>query len=196
MVFRFALRLVALLGLLAVAGCASFNLGTAAQVRSLDYLHDDLASVVLAFDAPVTVEPIPDASLFRFDIVAPGRGERHLAAVLARGDATVAAGSLPPPAAGRTYYLFAFSPADQQALREAQAWARGLAGEPPRPRVALEPRFCTTERYADPRETRISVLVALPGTGAVAPLIDDVRVADLLAGTGSSSLPACAGHSG
>jgi hypothetical protein len=30
----------------------------------------------------------------------------------------------------------------------------------------------------------------------MAPLIDDARVADLLAGTGSSSLPPCAGHSG
>ncbi|HEV7277260.1 MAG TPA: hypothetical protein VGN80_13320 [Devosiaceae bacterium] len=196
MLFQFLRPFAALLGLFLLAGCASFNLGTAAQVRGLDYLNDDLASVVLAFDVPVTIEPIPDASLFRLDIVAPGRGERHLAPVLVRGDATAAAGTLRPPADGRTYYLFAFSEADKQALREAQAWARGLAGDPPQPRIALEPRFCSTALHADPRETRISVLVALPGTGAMAPLVDDVRVADLLSGTGSSSLPACAGHSG
>jgi len=193
--FNHALRCAGLAAIVLLAGCASFNLGGAAQMRGLDYLRDDIASVVLAFDVPVTIEPIPDASLFRFDIVAPG-GERHLAAVLVRGDATAAAGSLPPPAEGRTYYLFAFAEADQQALREAQAWARSLAGAPPQPRIALEPRFCTTERYADPRDTHISVLVALPGAGAMTPLIDDARVADLLAGTGSSSLPACAGHSG
>lgn len=194
--FHVILRLVALLGLVSLAACSSLNLGTADRLRSLDYLNDDIASLVLAFDAPATLEPIPDASLFRFDIVAPGRGERHLAAVLTRGDATAAAGTLPPPAAGRSYYLFAFSEADKQALREAQAWARGLAGDPPQPRVALEPRFCSTVRDADPRETRVSVLVALPGSGAMEPLVDAARVADLLAGTGSSSLPPCAGHSG
>lgn len=192
---RITLRLAALIGLILLAGCASFNLGTATQVRSLDYLADDIGSVVLAFDVPVTLEPVPDASLFRFDIVAPGSGERHLAAVLVRGDGSMAAGSLPPPKEGRTYYLFAFSEADKLALREAQSWARSLPGDV-RPRVALEPRFCTTAPAADPAETRVSVLVALPGSGSMAPLIDDARVADLLAGTGSSRLPACAGHSG
>src|SRR5690606_38265417 len=132
---------LALSGPLLLSACSSLNLGTAAQLRSLDYLKDDIADVVLAFDVPVALEPIPSASLFRFDIVAPGHGERHLAAVLVRGDATAAAGTSPPPAEGRTYYLFAFSEVDKQALREAQAWASGLAPNPPQPRVALEPRF-------------------------------------------------------
>lgn len=195
MQFRPILQLLALTGLLGLAACSSLNSGTARQLRSIDFLQDDIASVVLAFDVPVTLEPIPDASLFRFDLVVPGYGERHLAPVLVRGDASAAAGTLPPPAEGRTYYLFAFSEADQRALREAQAWAGG-ATTPVPPRVALEPRFCSTTAAPDLHKTRVSVLVALPGSGAMAPLIHNARVDELLAGTGSSGLPPCAGHSG
>lgn len=197
---RFAVitRPCALFGLVALAACSSLNLGTAAKLRALDYLNDDIASLSLALDVPLSLEPVPEASLLRFDLSVPGHGERHVSAVLVRGDASAAAGALPPPQSGRTYYLFAFSEVDQAALREAQAWARGLAASgvaPARPTVAISPRLCANAP-GDPREQRISVLVALPGSGAMAPLLDDARVADLLVGTGSSSLPPCAGHSG
>ena len=107
-----------------VAGCSSLSMPTAARLKTLDYLNDDIGSLVLAFDVPETLEPVPEASRFSFVVSIPGQGERKVDAVLAPGDASDVAGTLPPPGNERTYYLFGFSDADKARLREAQAWAR------------------------------------------------------------------------
>jgi hypothetical protein len=190
----------AVVATLALAACSSLSLPTAAKLRALDYLNDDVASLLLAFDVPETLEPIPDASTVRFDIVSAGNGEKHVNAVLARSDAGEIAGTLPPPADGRTYYLFGFSPADQQAIRDAQAWARALpktAAGSNALSIGIGPRFCRTEAI-DADNVRLSVLVALPGATALEPLVSNETLANVIAagGGGSAELPACAGHSG
>lgn len=191
-----AAGLVVLLGWL--AGCSSLSMPAAAKLRALDYLNDDIATLVLAFDVPVTLEPLPEQSGFSFDIAIPGKGERKVAAVLVPADAGDIAGTLPPPGTDRTYYLFGFSDADKGKLREAQAWAKGIAltgVAPNTPVIGITPRFCRTDTV-DPDATKVSVLIALPGSAALEPLVRDQSLAALLASTGGGELPACAGHSG
>lgn len=187
-----------LAAVLAVTACSSLSMPTAAKLRALDYLNDDIASLVLAFDVPETLEPVPDASGFSLAIAIPGKGERVVAAVLAPADAGEIAGTLPPPGNERTYYLFGFADADKAKLREAQAWAREIAltgVAPETPLIGITPRFCRTDTI-DPAATKVSVLVALPGSTALEPLVRDESLATLLASTGGGALPACAGHSG
>lgn len=187
-----------LIATLVVAACSSISMQTAAKLKALDYLNDDIAGLLLAFDVPETLEPVPDASGFSFAVSVPGKGERKVTAVLEPADASEAAGTLPPPEDGRTYYLFGFSEADKAKLREAQAWARGIAETgvaPNTPVISISPRFCRSDEI-DAASTKISVLVALPGNGALEPLVQRQNLAALLASTGGGELPACAGHSG
>jgi len=188
-------RPIAVFGIFALAACTSLSLDTAAKLRALDYLNDDIASLVLAFDVPETIEPVADGSTLSFDIATPGKGERHIKAVLTHTDAGEVAGSLPPPAGERTYYLFGFSDADKTALREAQAWARTLPAGNNSLAISLAPRFCRTAAV-DPGQVRVSVLVALPGATSLAPLINGETLANLLAQSPEKDLPECAGHSG
>jgi hypothetical protein len=184
----------------ALAACSSLSLPTAAKLRALDYLNDDVASLLLAFDVPEALEPIPDASTISFDIVSAASGQKHVKAVLVRSEAGEIAGSLPPPADGRTYYLFGFAPADQKAIRDAQAWGRalpqtGTSGNSLA--VAISPRFCRTEPV-NAKNVRLSVLIALPGATALEPLIANETLANVIlaGGGGDTELPACEGHSG
>lgn len=178
-----------------VAGCSSLSMPTAAKLKALDYLNDDLGSLVLAVDVPETLEPIQGASVFSFAVSVPGKGERRVEAALEPGDASDVAGTLPPPGNGRTYYLFGFSAADQARLREAQAWAKEIAltgVAPNTPVIAITPRFCQSDTI-DAATTKVSVLIALPGGPALEPLLQGQSLAAL---PGGANLPACAGHSG
>ncbi|MHB1111315.1 MAG: hypothetical protein ACYCZU_13500 [Devosia sp.] len=67
--------------------------------------------------------------------------------MLARAESGEVAGSLPPPAGARTYYLFGFSDADKTALSEAQAWARTLPAGNNSLAISLAPRFCRTAGF-------------------------------------------------
>lgn len=182
-----------------LAGCSSLSMPTAAKLRALDYLNDDIGSLVLAFDVPETLEPINGESEFALAIAIAGQGERRVVARLVPGDGSDVAGTLPPPADERTYYLLGFSDADKGRIREVQAWAKGIAQTgvaPNTPVISIAPRFCQTD-VIDPANTRVSVLIALPGSAALDPLVRNESVASLLASTGAGSvLPNCAGHSG
>jgi hypothetical protein len=175
---------VAMLALL--AACSSLNLGTANRLRTLDYANDNLADLVLAFDLPRGVEPVRDGSTLSFDVTTPSSGERHLKAVLVLADADEAAGSLPPPAANRTYFLYGFSDKDKAALREAQSWAKTLQPGGGTIKIAMAPRFCSVAPV-DP-QANVSVLIALPGVTGLAPLVSNQKLSDAMAG---ASLPAC-----
>ena len=186
---------VAVLAAAVIAGCSSLSMPTAAKLKALDYLNDDLGSLVLAVDVPETLEPIPGASAFTFSVSIPGKGERKVEAVLEPGDASEVVGTLPPPGHARTYYLFGFSDADKARLREAQAWARGIAETgmaPNTPVISITPRFCRSDAI-DVASTKVSVLIALPGSPALQPLLQRQSLAAL---PGGANLPTCAGHSG
>lgn len=188
---RFAWAVLALMGL---SGCASLGTPGGDALRGLDSANDDIAGLLLAFDMPETLEPMPEGPAITFDVAA-GSEARHIRAVLVPADAEEIAGSLPPPRDGRLYYFFGFSDADKKTIRDAQAWARTLPqGQGGRFAIGLEPRFCASEEI-DANNVRISVLAALPGSGAVQPLAQDVSLGETLSALGAT-LPPCKGHSG
>jgi hypothetical protein len=186
---------VAGLGLAGLAACASFGIsGSGQAIRSIDYTNDDVASLLIAFDLPETIEPMPEGPVLNFDVTAAGE-KRTIRAVLVRSDAGELAGTLPPPGDKRVYYLFGFDEADQARIRETQAWAKAQPqGQGGTLGITFEPRFCATEAI-DPAKVQYSVLAALPGATALAPLAKDQPLAAALAATGTT-LPICAGHSG
>ena len=189
---RFA---VAALAITALAACSSIPVGTASKLRGLDYLNDDVASLVLAFDLPPALEPAPAASTLSFDITTPASGERHIKATLVAADAADLAGTLPPPTGERNYYLFGFSDTDKQAIREAQSWAKTLPPGNNALSISLSPKLCRTEAI-DPAKTTVSALIALPGATGLAPLLSNQPLSTILASAPIKDVPPCAGHSG
>lgn len=185
----------AAIALAALAACSSIPIGTAAKLRGLDYLNDDVASLLLALDLPPSLEPVQGASTISFDITTPSSGERRIKATLVAADADELAGTLPPPSGERNYYLFGLSDPDKQAIREAQAWAKTLPGGSNALSISLSPRLCRTEPV-DPAKTTISALVALPGAPGLAPLLSNQPLASVLASAPIKDIPPCAGHSG
>lgn len=179
----------------ALAACSSIPIGTASKLRGLDYLNDDVASLLLAFDLPPALEPVQNASTLNFDITTPSSGERHIKATLVAADAADLAGTLPPPTGDRNYYLFGFSDPDKQAIREAQAWAKTLPAGNNALSISLAPKLCRTEAI-DPAKTTVSALVALPGATGLAPLLSNQPLSTILANAPIKDIPPCAGHSG
>ncbi len=184
-----------LAALLAVAGCASLSLHTTSPLRPLDYLRDDIASLLLVLDLPASLEPLEHGAILDLDFVIPASGERHVRAVLLAADASDLAGALPPPAEARSYYFLGFSAADKAAVQEALVWARALPQDNNAMALSLSPGLCRTGEV-DTARARISVLVALPGETGLAPLVADLTVDDMLAAASMGSLPTCNGHSG
>lgn len=183
------------MALAAVAACSSIPIGTASKLRGLDYLSDDVANLLLAFDLPPSLEPVQGASTISFDITTPSSGERRIKATLIAADADDLAGTLPPPSGERNYYLFGFSDPDKQAIREAQAWAKTLPAGNNALSISLSPRLCRTEPI-DPAKTTISALIALPGAPGLAPLLSNQPLTSVLANAPIKDVPPCAGHSG
>lgn len=180
---------------LALAACSSIPIGTSSKLRGLDYLNDDIASLLLAFDLPPALEPAPEGSTLSFDIVTPASGEKHIRATLVAADAEDLAGTLPPPSGDRNYYLFGFSDADKAAIRAAQAWARTLPQGNNALSVSLSPRLCRTEPI-DPAKITVSALIALPGATGLSPLLSNTPLSAILAAAPIKDIPACKGHSG
>lgn len=190
-------RIAIILAATALAACSSIpiSIGTASKLRGLDYLNDDVASLLLALDLPPALEPAREASTLSFDLTTPASGERHIKATLVAADADDLASTLPPPAGERDYYLFGFSAADQQAIREAQAWAKTLPPGSTMLSISLAPKLCRTEAV-DPAKTTISALVALPGATGLAPLLSNQPLSRILATAPVKDIPPCSGHSG
>lgn len=182
----------AMLAVLPLAGCDSLGFGdtpvAAPAARPLDYRHDDVAAAIFVIDLPASLQPIPRLTAARFDIVTADRGNRPFRASLIRADGDGIDASLPPPAAGRTYYLLGFADADRRTVAANQQW---LATLPPAaaPVVQFEvlPKFCETAAI-DPAATNFSVLVALPGAGPFTPLVNAQKLTTVLNG---GQLPLC-----
>jgi hypothetical protein len=164
---------------LLLAGCSTAGLiDTPQPKRGLDYGRDDLASLRIAFDLPRGVAPIEGASALTY------AGDRPLRVGLVPADMDDVAGSVPPPGTGRAYYVYGIAPADQQPLREAQRNAGSGAA------LTAVPRLCRSGAV-DPKRVSVTVYAVVPGAGRLAPLIERQVLADLLAASGISELPAC-----
>lgn len=173
-----------------LAGCDSLGLGGAGNAappaRAIDYRTDDLSQAIFAFDLPSGVQPVPKASTASLDAGAAGKAGRHLKASLVLADASDIDGQLPPPAAGRTYYLLGFGDKDKAALREAASW---FGKQNPAPAIAfvVAPNLCATQPV-DIGGATLSVTPVLPGQPALQPLIASAPLAAYAAG---GKLPAC-----
>src|SRR6218665_1884224 len=75
-------RVSAVVLLMLLAACSSIPLGTGSALRSLDYVNDDVASLLLAFDLPPSLEPAPEGSTLTFAVRSPASGDRQVAATL------------------------------------------------------------------------------------------------------------------
>jgi len=143
-------------------------------------VHDDVANLLFVLDLPDAVQPLPDGNKLGLGYALPG----PLKVGLVRADAGELAGTLPPPAAGRTYHLFEIAPAERAAIVQAQAASRGAA--PVGTGLALEPRLCATGAV-DPAKVQISMLVAAAGQAAISPPLRNQVLASLV----GPSLPPC-----
>jgi hypothetical protein len=170
--------------LLALCACSSFGPGATPPQRPLDSLHDDVAGLLIVFDLPRGLGPMPGASILTFATSTT----RPVKAVLIPADVDETAGQLPPPGNGRAYYFLALSPADQISIRTMQAGARGANLVPANVTLTVLPSLCESE-VVDPRLASISVLLAAPAGQRLAPLIDHRLVADVIGVAGK--LPAC-----
>lgn len=186
--------LVLVCAAVALAGCSSLSMPTAAKLRAVDYLNDDIASLLIAFDLPVGIEPIADGSTMSFTVTSGTGGGARVIAVLTRAADADAASGLPPPGGDRIYYLFGFSDADKAALRAAQATARALPPGNNSIIVDMGPRFCARVP-TDLAKVRFSVLIALPGSTGLEPLINGESLQAVLAPSGQTALPPCARRS-
>lgn len=186
--------LIGVLFLLPLTGCSSLSLGTALQLQAIDYLNDDIASLVFALDLPQTVKPVPDASYFRFDMTTAGFGERRIKAILQQADTDEISGELPTIGNGRNFYLFKFSEEDRAKLREAQAFARDLTSKHDNVggelSIGIVPTLCKTAELKL-ESTRFSVQITLPGKTKLQPLINNQKLSELLETNIGQSLEMC-----
>lgn len=184
----------ALLVLAGLAACSTLNLPTARALRQVDILTDDVGALIVALDLPSTVAPLPFGVVITIIATTPSNGERLIEAALAPADAEAVIGSLPPPGRERAYYLFGFSDDDKAKLAEAQSWARslpgGFTGAGGGLSLSVDPQLCALAPV-DPAQTQFSVLIALPGASNLEPLFENARLADLLARSNETQLPAC-----
>jgi hypothetical protein len=185
-------RFIAISLTLLLAACSTLGVSnTAVDGPALDPVHDDVGSLLIAFDLPRGLGPAPSGQLFTYDVANGGPSE-HLRLTLAQadGDAEMLR-ALPPPATGRAYYLFAIAQQDRPALAAAQAAAaaRGLAASGVK--LGIVPHLCTSG-VIDPNVLTVSVFATIPGKTRVMPFLDNEPLAQLLLQPGSTQMPPCA----
>ncbi len=175
-----------------LAACSTVGINTATNGRSLDPLHDDVASLLIAFDLPRGLGPNNAAGqLFTFD-VANGGPQEHLRLSLVPADADQVAGNLPPPAEGHAYYLYNVAETDKPAIRAAQqaAQARGISASSIQ--IGVVPHLCGAGQV-DQNVLTVSIYGAIPGQTRLMPFMNQMPLAAVLQQPGSTQLAICQG---
>ena len=176
----------ALLGGLAGCDTLGMSFGPSAPsgpaARPIDYRNDDLSAVLFAIDVPVGLKPVAGGTVATFDATNGGKADKHVRATLVLADGEAVDAALPPPASGRTSYLFTFGEKDKAAIRAAQKWLQAQPTDSA-PVVLLDvaPKLCATAA-PDPTMT-YNVVPALAGT----------PLTPIVSGEAIGQLPACAG---
>ncbi|MCF6303507.1 MAG: hypothetical protein L3J13_10000 [Devosiaceae bacterium] len=178
--------------LLFLGACSGLNLGTVSKLQSVDVLKDDIAQMRFAIDAPLSVLPQDGGIQFKLDATTTELGERHIVAVLQRGEDILSFPGLKPPANKRTYHLFAVSLQDQEKIRDFQAWIRNLTANNDNVggelSMQMEMQFCRVGDI-DISDMRVSVHVSIPGQQDLSPLLSNIKLSDI--GDMSGNLPYC-----
>ncbi len=187
-------RLIVLMLSLLLAGCSTLGTdnfgGGGGGNRTLNALTDDIGSIVVAFDLPRGLGPVPTTQLFTFDAANGGPNEHLRLTMVQADDADQMGNALPPPADGHAYYFFALNPNDRPRLQAAQlsAQARGLA--PQNIQLGIVPKLCTSGAV-DPNVLQVTVLGGIPGQTRMTPFLDHVLLAQVNQLPGSTQMPAC-----
>jgi hypothetical protein len=176
------LSLSSMLVAAALSACSSFGPSTPPPSRPIDALRDDVAGLLIVFDLPRGLGPMPGASFLTFTVGTT----RPVTAALIPADADAMATQLPPPGKGRAYYFLDLSPIGQTAMRTAQAGARAANPAPSSVALAVVPGLCESEAV-DPKLVTLSVFAAVPGASHLVPLIDHRLVADIVGSAGKLS---------
>ena len=186
-------QLLAFFSLLLLAGCSTMgtdNFGPGGGSRTLDAANDDVGSIVVAFDLPRGLGPVPTTQLFTFDAANGGPDEHLRMTMVQANDADQLGNVLPPPADGHAYYFFALSATDKARLLAAQtsSRARGLTAKSIQ--LGIVPHLCTSGQV-DPNELQVTVLGGIPGQTRMTPFLDHQLLAQVLLLPGSTQMPAC-----
>jgi uncharacterized protein YceK len=178
---------------LLLAGCSSMGGiapapggGSSGGARQLDYTNDNLANLIFALDLPDGVQPTAAGISFSYD-ANDEKAPDYLDTQLVRGDAEAAMGSLPAPAAGRSYHVFVLSDPARERIRAIQNFVR-VQQKKLLPLVNIVPRLCVSGAV-DKARTTYDIRVVLPGRGALVPIIAGETLAGLE--TRSATIPAC-----
>jgi hypothetical protein len=181
------LRLISAFCLVVLAACSTVGPGPGPANGTLDPLHDDLSSLLIAFDLPRGLGPAK-GSLFTFDVANGGPAE-HLRLVPLQADVDGLPSNLPPPGADRNYYLFAFSETDKLAIRNAQLTAQARGASAQNVTVGMVPKLCTAGPI-DPNLVTVSVYAVLAGRSPM-PFLNRTVLAALLQQPGSTQMGPC-----
>lgn len=185
-------RLIAISLTLLLAACSTLGVSNTpfGGGASLDPVHDDIGSLLIAFDLPRGLGPAPSGQLFTFDAANGGPNE-HLRLTLAQADADLGSNALPPPAEGRAYYLFAVADKDRAALAAAQASAASRGVTASGVQLGIVPHLCTSGAI-DPNVLTVSVFATIPGRTRLMPFLNQEPLSQLLTQPGSTQMPPCA----
>lgn len=184
-------RLTPLLLVLLLAACSTVGLPiNAPGGRTLDPLHDDVASMLVVFDLPRGLGPSAAGELFTFD-AANGGPQEHLRLSMVPADADQIGANLPAPEEGRQYYLFGLSEPDKASLRAAQASAQARGVTSNNITVGIVPHLCTSG-VVDPNVLTVSIFGGLPKQTRFTPFVDHQLLAEVLKQPGSTQMPPCA----
>lgn len=158
--------------------------------RTLDPVHDDIGGLLIAFDLPRGLGALPSGQLFTYDVANGGPSE-HLRLTLVPADADQGARALPPPADGRSYYLFHIADQDRLAIQSAQAAAQSRGVTSAGVKLGIVPHLCTSGTI-DPNALTVSVFATLPGQTGLMPFLNNELLAQLMTQPGSTQMPPCA----
>lgn len=182
--------LIAAILTLLLAACSTLGVNGPSANGALDPLHDDVASLLIAFDLPRGLGPNNVAGqLFTFDVANGGPGE-HLRAMLVPADVDEVSSRLPAPAEGRQYYLYQLSEQSKGQIRAAQAAAaaRGIAASSIQ--LGIVPHLCSAGPV-DQNVLTVSIFATLPGRTGLLPFMNQVSLAAVLQQPGSTQLAVC-----
>ena len=186
--------IVAFCSLLLLAGCSAMGTGnfgpSGGGNRTLDAANDDIGSIVVAFDLPRGLGPVPTTQLFTFDAANGGPSE-HLRLTMVQANDADLGSQLPPLADGHAYYFFALNDNDKGRLAAAQASsrARGLTAQSIQ--LGIVPKLCTSGQI-DPNALQVTVLGGIPSQTRMTPFLDHMPLTQVNQLPGSTQMPACA----
>jgi len=179
----------ALLTLL-LAACSTLGVNGPGANGALDPVHDDVASLLIAFDLPRGLGPNNAAGqLFTFDVANGGPSE-HLRATLLPADFDEVANRLPAPAEGRQYYLYQLSEQSKAQIRAAQATAAARGITAASIQLGIVPHLCSAGPV-DKNALTVSIFATLPGRTGLLPFMDRETLAAVLQQPGSTQLAIC-----